>query len=96
MREGAAIGARAVILPGVTIGPWAMVAAGAVVTHDVPPQGLVSGVPARLQGYVCRCGRRLLPMGGEDARGVPMRCSACDVTYVIADADERRTTNDER
>ena len=96
VREGAAIGARAVILPGVIIGPWAMVAAGAVVTHDVPPHGLVSGVPARLQGYVCRCGRRLLPMGGEDARGVPMRCSACDVTYVIADADERRTTNDER
>lgn len=56
---GAAIGARSVILPGVTIGRFAMVGAGAVVTRNVPPHGLVVGVPARLIGYVCACGRRL-------------------------------------
>jgi len=85
VREGAAIGARAVILPGVTIGPWAMVAAGAVVTHDVPPHGLVAGVPARLQGYVCRCGRRLEPIGEREKGGMPMHCRTCGVTYIIAD-----------
>ncbi len=62
---GASIGARSVILPGVTVGRFAMVGAGAVVTRDVPPQGLVVGAPARLIGYVCICGRRLTAEGGE-------------------------------
>ncbi len=56
---GAAIGARTVILPGITVGRFAMVGAGAVVTRDVPAHGLVVGNPARLIGYVCACGRRL-------------------------------------
>src|SRR5574342_315987 len=56
IRYGASIGARAVILPNVTVGRWALVAAGAVVTRSVPDHGLVVGVPARLVGYVCRCG----------------------------------------
>ena len=60
---GASIGAAAVILPGVTIGRFALVAAGAVVTTSVPDHGLVMGVPARLVGYACRCGRRLQPSG---------------------------------
>jgi len=59
VRYGASIGAGAVVLPGLTIGRWAMVAAAAVVTADVPEQGLVRGSPARLAGYVCRCGRAL-------------------------------------
>ena len=85
VREGAAIGARAVILPNVTIGPWAMVAAGAVVTHDVPAHGLAVGMPARLQGYVCRCGERLEPSGGnENEDGVHMRCCACGAEHVLA------------
>lgn len=57
--RGASVGAGAVVLPNVTIGAWAMVGAGAVVTRDVPAHGLVIGVPARLVGYVCSCGRRL-------------------------------------
>ncbi len=56
VRYGASIGAGAVILPGVTIGRFAMVAAGAVVTRDVPDHGLAMGVPARLNGFVCTCG----------------------------------------
>ena len=59
VKYGASIGAAAVILPDVTVGEFAMVAAGAVVTRDVLDHGLVLGVPARLVGYVCRCGRRL-------------------------------------
>ena len=65
IRSGAALGARSVILPGVTVGEWAMVAAGAVVTRDVPDYGLVLGHPARLRGFVCPCGLRLAPVSTE-------------------------------
>jgi acetyltransferase-like isoleucine patch superfamily enzyme len=71
VRFGASIGAGAIILAGVIIGRFAMIGAGAVVTHDVPDYGLVVGVPARLIGYVCACGHRLAL---EDEVG---RCSAC-------------------
>jgi acetyltransferase-like isoleucine patch superfamily enzyme len=59
VRYGASIGAGVIILPGITVGRFAMVAAGAVVTHDVPNFGLVMGVPARVAGYVCKCGTTL-------------------------------------
>ncbi len=57
---GASVGAGAIILPGVTIGRFAMVGAGAVVTKDVPAHGLVVGNPAELTGFVCTCGHRLV------------------------------------
>lgn len=57
--EGASIGANATVVCGHTIGPWAMVGAGAVVASDVEPHALVCGVPARRQGWVCRCGESL-------------------------------------
>ncbi len=57
--DGASIGANATILGGVTIGESAMVAAGAVVTKDVPTHALVAGVPAKIIGWVCDCGRPL-------------------------------------
>lgn len=59
IREGAAIGARAVCVAPVTIGAWATVAAGAVVTRDVPDFALVAGVPARRIGWVGKAGLRL-------------------------------------
>lgn len=59
LRVGCSIGANATILGGVTVGEYAIVGAGAVVTRDVPPHALCYGVPARVQGYVCRCGGRL-------------------------------------
>ncbi len=59
LRYGSSIGAASVILPGVTVGRFAMVGSGAVVTRDVPDHGLVVGNPARLVGYVCACGGRL-------------------------------------
>jgi acetyltransferase-like isoleucine patch superfamily enzyme len=70
--EGAAIGAASVLLPGVTIGAWALVGAGSVVTADVPAHGLVVGNPARLIGWVCACGARLK---GNDVRSFV--CGAC-------------------
>jgi acetyltransferase-like isoleucine patch superfamily enzyme len=57
--EGASIGANATILPGVTIGQWAMIGAGSIVTKDVPAFALVLGSPARQAGYVCICAQRL-------------------------------------
>lgn len=57
VRYGASIGAGAVVLPGVTIGRWAMVGANALVTKDVPDHGIVTGSPGRLMGYACACGR---------------------------------------
>lgn len=57
---GAAIGAGAILVCGITVGRFAMVAAGAVVSRDVPPFGLVRGNPARLVGAVCACGVRLV------------------------------------
>jgi acetyltransferase-like isoleucine patch superfamily enzyme len=65
VRHGASVGARAVILAGVEIGRWALVAAGAVVSRDVPEFALVAGVPARRIGWVGRAGIRLVP-GGRD------------------------------
>ena len=64
VREGAAIGARSVCVAPVTIGRWALVAAGSVVTRDVPDFGLVAGVPARRIGWVGPAGRRLADAGG--------------------------------
>ena len=71
VKYGASIGAGAVLVPDVTIGRFAMVAAGAVVTHDVPDQGLVMGIPAIFVGHVCYCGRRLA------AQADGWRCGSC-------------------
>jgi acetyltransferase-like isoleucine patch superfamily enzyme len=57
--EGASIGANATLIAPMTVGRYALIGAGAVVTRDVPDFGLVVGNPARFQGYVCRCGLRL-------------------------------------
>jgi acetyltransferase-like isoleucine patch superfamily enzyme len=65
IERGAAIGARAVCVAPVTIGAWATVAAGAVVTKDVPEFALVAGVPARRIGWVGRAGARLAQDGEE-------------------------------
>lgn len=64
--QGASLGANATIVCGITVGSWAMIGAGAVVTRDVPDFGLVVGNPARLIGYVCKCGRRV-PAGQDPA-----------------------------
>ena len=74
VRRGASIGANATIVCGVEIGAWAMVAAGAVVTHDVADHELVGGNPARRMGWVCACGQVL----ARTADGCPpCTCSTC-------------------
>jgi UDP-2-acetamido-3-amino-2,3-dideoxy-glucuronate N-acetyltransferase len=78
VRQGASIGAGAIVLPGVTIGQFAMVGAGALVTKDVPAHGLVVGVPARLVGRVCKCGRPLVER--QDGR---WWCVVCQAAYSL-------------
>lgn len=77
VREGASIGASSVVVTGVTIGRWALVGAGSVVTRDVPDHGLVFGQPARLRGWVCLCARRL------EARGSQGWCQTCQRTIPL-------------
>jgi UDP-2-acetamido-3-amino-2,3-dideoxy-glucuronate N-acetyltransferase len=74
-RRGATIGANATVICGHEIGRYAFVGAGAVVTRDVPDHALVLGVPARLAGWMCRCGLRLA------FHGPRARCGVCGAIY---------------
>jgi acetyltransferase-like isoleucine patch superfamily enzyme len=65
VKEGASIGANATILCGITIGTYAMIGAGSVVTKDVPPHTLVRGNPAERVTYVCMCGHPLTKQGSQ-------------------------------
>lgn len=71
--RGASIGANATVVCGHDVGEGAFVAAGAVVTRTVPPFAMVAGVPARLMGWICRCGERLV--------GDSLVCGACGRRY---------------
>ena len=77
VKEGATIGANATIVCGVTVGRYALVGAGAVITKDVPDFGLVYGNPARLRGWACKCGIKL-PSDFDEAV-----CPECTQTYVM-------------
>lgn len=59
VREGSSLGAGAILLPGLTVGRFAMVGAGSLLTRDVPDFALVYGSPAQVHGHVCRCGKTL-------------------------------------
>ena len=75
VRRGAAIGANSTILPGITIGRWALVGSGSVVTHDVGDHELVAGNPARRFGGACPCGQPLRDApDGSEFRGPCPRC----------------------
>jgi len=78
VREGASIGANATIVCGVTLGRYSFVAAGSVVTKDVPDHALVMGVPATVKGYLCACGVRL-----EVDPRERVRCGECGLAYAL-------------
>ncbi len=79
VQRGASIGANATIVCGNTIGAYAFIGAGAVVTSDVPPYALIYGNPARQRGYVCQCGIKLEL---HDDRGA---CQVCQRRYQLVD-----------
>jgi len=74
VKKGASIGANSTIVCGVTIGSYAMIGAGSVVTKGVPPFGLVYGNPAELKGFVCYCGGKLSEIITEDDEKIAYRC----------------------
>jgi UDP-2-acetamido-3-amino-2,3-dideoxy-glucuronate N-acetyltransferase len=79
IRKGATIGANATVVCGNTIGTYAFVGAGAVITSDVPDYALVYGNPGRIQGWVCRCGNRL-DLGAEI-----ILCRHCNSLYALTE-----------
>jgi acetyltransferase-like isoleucine patch superfamily enzyme len=83
VKEGASLGAGAIIVAGVTVGRFALVGAGAVVTRSVPDYGLVYGNPARLVGYVCENGHRAEDTGERRDGGMLLRCPTCGREVVV-------------
>lgn len=79
VKEGASIGANATVVCGHTIGRYALIGAGAVVTADVPDYGLIMGVPGRLAGWVCACGERLRFVSQAAT------CAACGLSYQLSE-----------
>ncbi len=81
VRSGASIGANATVVCGHTIGRFAFVGAGAVVTRDVSDHALVVGVPAHQIGWICECAKRL-PLEADIATGVTVTCTHCKLTFM--------------
>lgn len=75
--EGASVGANATVVCGITVGKWALIGSGAVVTKDVPDYALMIGVPAVQRGWVCECGHSLQFVEAK------ARCSACGRRYTL-------------
>jgi len=76
IKKGASVGAGAILICGITVGEYAMIGAGAVVTKDVPAYALVVGNPARLIGFVCKCGQRV-GEGTKEGSNVVFACKKC-------------------
>ncbi len=83
VKKGASIGANATIICGVTIGRWAFVGAGAVVNKDVPDYAVVVGVPAKIVGWMCECGNKLI------FENTVTHCARCHRVYSRKDGKAR-------
>jgi len=94
VKEGSSIGAGTVIVCGVSIGEYALIGAGSVVTENMPPHALAYGNPARIRGFVCRCGRKL-ETTEKKKNHVSMECPVCNEKYKIATEDYARIEKEE-
>lgn len=83
VERGATLGAGVIVGPGLILGAYCMVGMGSVVTRHIPPHGLVIGNPARLIGYVCACGPRVVSLADFDtaAEGANWACHRCQRRY---------------
>jgi UDP-2-acetamido-3-amino-2,3-dideoxy-glucuronate N-acetyltransferase len=77
VKKGATVGANATLVCGITIGQYALIGAGAVVSKDVPDFALVYGVPAKQKGWMCVCGNSVKIQGQKGS------CKACNKKYVL-------------
>jgi len=89
VKHGAALGANSTIRCGITIGEWAMVGSGSVVTRDIPAHGLVYGNPAQLRGFVCACGE-IMEKESQITDSVTTKCPKCSRTVQISMIDWER------
>ena len=81
VKKGASIGANASIVCGITIGKYAFIGAGALVSKDIPDYTLVYGVPALIQGWMCYCGERLNLSNNSDSKETAV-CKNCGREYM--------------
>ncbi len=79
VKKGASIGANATIICGNTLGEYSFIAAGAVITKDVPAHALMAGVPAKQMGWMCECGSRLQ---ADTKTENSLRCPLCSKQYI--------------
>jgi acetyltransferase-like isoleucine patch superfamily enzyme len=86
IKHGAALGANSTIRCGITVGEWAMVGSGSVVTKDVPAHGLVYGNPAQLHGFVCACGE-ITAQESQNDQTVTAKCPKCGRSIQISIQD---------
>ena len=86
IKRGAALGANSTIRCDTTIGEWAMIGSGSVVTRDIPSNGLAWGNPAQLHGFVCPCGEKL-EKTGESGNQIVATCPICGRITEIAKKD---------
>lgn len=81
IKEGASIGAGSILLPGISVGKYAMVGSGSVVTKNIPDYALVYGNPAYIKGHICKCGDKIKKTIGKEAN---IKCAKCKTNAKIA------------
>lgn len=86
VKKGASIGGGSVVICGITIEEYAMIGAGSVVTDKIPPHALAYGNPAKIRGFVCKCGRKLAKDKKQE-EFVLMECPHCGEKYKIPAED---------
>jgi UDP-2-acetamido-3-amino-2,3-dideoxy-glucuronate N-acetyltransferase len=97
VKKGASIGANATVVCGYTIGRYAFIGAGAVVTRDIPDYALVVGNPGRITGWICKCGVKL-SLSRDQSKNEDATCQACGSAYtkrggVVSEATGSTTTS---
>lgn len=88
VKRGTTIGANATVVCGITLGKSCFIGAGSVITKDVPDYAIVFGVPGKLKGWMCECGRKL------DITGAEIICGKCSQRYEFIDEETLRKKED--